>query len=297
MIRRFFTSVVVLLVFYVEAFGFPIKMIDVREKKIKPNTPPQRLVSFAPALTEALYLLGVGERLKGCTIYCKKPEEAKQKEKVGTLMEVNLEKILTLEPDLVLAMEFSDQKAVEKLRNLGFRVELFSSPKNFHHLCRSFLRLGQMVGREEKAKEIVTRAQKDIAFIRKQVEGSKKNRIFWQLGARPLFAATKDFFTNDYIEFVGGVNIAADAKSGIYSREEVLKRNPDVIVIVTMGVASEKEKQTWQTYTSINAVKNNRIFILNSEKYCRPTPRGFADALKELVAVLYPSIPISFEEK
>jgi iron complex transport system substrate-binding protein len=154
-----------------------------------------------------------------------------------------------------------------------------------------------MVGREKKAKQIVAKAKQEAAYIRQQVAGEKKIKIFWQLGAKPLFAATKGYFTNDYIEFAGGINIAADASSGIYSREEVLKRNPDVIVIVTMGITGEQEKETWKTYKSIHAVKNNRIYIVDSYTYCSPTPRGFSKALKNLVTLLHPSISLSTEEK
>jgi iron complex transport system substrate-binding protein len=295
MIGRLFT-VVVLLMFYAAVFGFPVDVAEGKENNDQEKY-PQRIVSLAPALTESLYLLGIENRLKGCTTYCNKPEQAKHKEKIGTLIDFNLEKILTLKPDLVLGMEFSDRRTIEKLKNLGIRVEIFPSPKNFNHLCESFLRLGQMVGQEEKAQQIVTKAKQDAAFIRQQVAGEKKIKIFWQLGAKPLFAATKGYFTNDYIEFAGGINIAADASSGIYSREEVLKRNPDVIVIVTMGVATETEKQTWKTYQSINAVKNNRIYIVDAYTYCSPTPKGFARALHELVVLLHPSISMSSEEK
>jgi ABC-type Fe3+-hydroxamate transport system substrate-binding protein len=70
-----------------------------------------------------------------------------------------------------------------------------------------------------------------------------------------------------------------------------------VIVIVTMGIAGEREKETWQTYTSINAVKHNRIYIVDSYKYCSPTPKGFVEALKELVVQLHPGISISSEKK
>lgn len=258
---------------------------------------PQRIISLAPSLTESLYLLGVEEYLKGCSTYCNKPKEAKLKEKIGTLIDFNLEKIVTLQPDLVLGMEFSDRKVIEKLKNLGIRVELFPSPKNFNQLCESFLRLGQIMNKEEKANQVVSRAKQDVDVIKKKAAGAKKLKIFWQLGAKPLFAATKGFFTNDYIEFSGGVNIAADAKSGIYSREEVLKRNPDVIIIVTMGIAGEKEKQTWKTYRSINAVKNNRIYIVDSYSYCSPTPKGFARALQDLVLLLHPSISLPGVEK
>jgi len=286
----------VLLIFYAAVFNFPLDAAESKENSNQARY-PQRIVSLAPALTEALYELGADDRLKGCTTYCSKPEPAKHKEKIGTLIDFNLEKIVTLKPDLVLGMEFSDRRTIEKLKNLGYRVELFPSPKNFNHLCESFLRLGKMVGQEEKAKQIVMEAKQDTAFIREQAAGVKKLKIFWQLGAKPLFSATKGYFTNDYIEFAGGINIAAEASSGIYSREEVLKRNPDVIVIITMGVATETEKQTWKTYQSINAVKNNRIYVVDAYTYCSPTPKGFARALRELVVLLHPSIFKSNEEK
>ena len=99
--------------------------------------------------------------------------------------------------------------------------------------------------------------------------------------------------SDDYIEYAGGINIAADAASGIYSREEVLKRNPQVIVIVTMGIAGEKEAETWKTFNTIEAVKNNRIYIVDSYTYCSPTPNGFVKGLKELVMLLHPSISFS----
>jgi ABC-type Fe3+-hydroxamate transport system substrate-binding protein len=276
MIRRLSAVTIFLLIFYLSAFGFP-----------------RRIVSMAPALTESLYELGAGEHLIGCTTYCNKPEAAKYKEKIGTLIDFNMEKILTLQPDLVLAMEFSDRKTVEKLKDLGVRVEIFPSPKNFNHLCESFLRLGKLLGAKERAAQLVGRARAEAALIRAQVAGLERVKIFWQLGAKPLFAATKGNFTNDYIEYAGGINIAADASSGIYSREEVLKKNPEVIVIVTMGIAGEQEAETWKTYTTIDAVKNNRIYIVDSYTYCSPTPGGFVKALRELVVLLHPEISLS----
>lgn len=282
--RRLFLVVFVLMIL-IGVSGTPLNGEESHAKEM-------RVISLAPSLTESLYLLGAGDNLIGCTTYCIKPAAAKSKEKIGTLIDFNLEKIVALKPDIVLGMEFSDRRTVEKLQNLGIRVELFPSPKNFEHLCESFQRLGRILGREEKAAGIVASAREEAAAIREKVKGLKKLKIFWQLGAKPLFSATKGYFTNDYIEYAGGVNIAAAAKSGIYSREEVLRQNPDVIVIVTMGITAEEEKNTWDTYTSINAVKNNRVYILDSYTYCSPTPQGFAQALKELVHLLHPSIPL-----
>ncbi len=258
---------------------------------------PKRVISLAPSLTKAAFLLERGDALVGCTTYCVRPEAAKKKEKIGTLVKFNLEKIVALQPDLVLAMEFSDKRAVDKLKSMGFRVEMFPSPKNFLHLCESFRRMGKILGREKKAAEVIEKAKAEVKDIVKRAAkyvaaqtavGKEKIKIFWQLGAKPLFAATSGYFTSDYIRMAGAVNIAGDVKNGIYSREVVLRKNPDVIIIITMGIVGEQEKKTWENYTSIEAVKQGRILIVDSYEYCSPTPAEFVPALKKLIKYLYP---------
>ena len=103
-----------------------------------------------------------------------------------------------------------------------------------------------------------------------------------------MFAATGRYFINDYIEFAGGINIAKDAKEGIYSREQVLKANPDVIIITTMGIAGEEEKELWQKYKVLNAVKNGQIYIIDTDKITSPTPMTFVKTLEEFVHILHP---------
>jgi iron complex transport system substrate-binding protein len=251
---------------------------------------PHRIVSLGPAITEELYILGVEDRLVGCTVYCQKPPEAKRKEKVGTALEVNLEKIVALRPDLVLATSLTDPRAKEKLKNLGIRIITFSAAKNFSEICDQFLELGKIVGKEEQAAEIVALAGNRVDSIREKIRSLKSPKVFIQVGAKPLVAATGDSFINDFIEFAGGINIAREAGAGLYSREEVVKRNPDVIIIVTMGIAGEEEKEAWAKYKSLNAVKNGRIYIIDSYRLCSPTPVSFAETLEEIARILHPQI-------
>jgi iron complex transport system substrate-binding protein len=249
---------------------------------------PQRIISLGPSITEELYLLGVEDRLIGCTVYCKKPKEAESKEKIGTVVEVNIEKIVSLKPDLVLATSLSDPKVIEKLRRLGIKVISFSSPENFPQICEQFLELGKITGREKVAEELVEQAKQKVENIKKKVNDLPKPKVFIQVGAKPLFTVTGDSFVNDFIEFAGGVNIAQNLNMGLYSREKVLKNNPDVIIIVTMGIVGEHEKKIWQKYRTLKAVKNNRIFIMDSYKLCSPTPVSFVDTLEKMVKILHP---------
>lgn len=89
------------------------------------------------------------------------------------------------------------------------------------------------------------------------------------------------------IEFAGGINIGPSGRSGIYSREQAVKDNPDVIIILNMGIATEEEKKRWLKYKTINAVKNNRIYIIDSYKLGSLTPVSFVNSLKEIVEILH----------
>ncbi|MBI5143769.1 MAG: ABC transporter substrate-binding protein [Candidatus Omnitrophica bacterium] len=251
---------------------------------------PKRIVSLGSALTEELYILGAEDRLVGVTIYCERPPRAKEKEKVGNVVKVDLEKILSLKPDLVLATSLTDSRSKEKLKNLNIKVAEFTYAKNFSQICNDFLRLGRLVGNEKEAKGIVLKAKKRVEFIRDKVKDLPKHKVFVQIGAKPLHTVTKDSFINDFIEFAGGINVARVSRSGLYSREEVLKNNPDVIIIATMGIVGQNEKRSWQKLTTMEAVKNDRIYIVDAYKICSPTPVSFVEALEEITNLLHPDL-------
>ena len=249
---------------------------------------PRRLISLGPTITEKLYLLGVQDRLVGVTTYCERPPEARAKEKVGNVTQVNIEKIVELKPDLVFATSLTERRNVERLKRLGISVIVFNEPRSYAETNQQFLELGRIVGREREAEGIVRAEGRRVDAIRKRIKGLPRPKVFIQLGAKPLFAATKDSFVNDFIEFAGGTNITREAKTGFLSREEVLRQDPDIIIIVGMDAAAGNEKKEWQKFHSLKAVKNDRIFIMDSYRVCSPTPRTFVDALEEMVKALHP---------
>lgn len=249
---------------------------------------PQRIISLGPAITEELFLLGASDRLVGCTVYCQRPEEAKKKEKIGTVIEVNLEKIIALQPDVVLAASLTNPKAIELLKNLGIKVIEFPDAGNFSEICSSFLKLGRIVGREKEAEEIIKTARNKVSAITAKLRSLPKPRVFIQVGAKPLVTVTEDSFVNDFIEFSGGINIAKGIMYPRYSREKVLESNPEVIFIVTMGINGEKEKEIWQGYRALKAARDNRIYILDSYWLCSPTPVSFVEALEIIAGLLHP---------
>lgn len=258
------------------------------ETEIKQGKNISSIISLGPALTEELFLLGAGAKIRGVTLYCRKPADALKIEKVSTAMTVNIEKILTLKPDLVLATSLINPKSVERLRNLGIHVVVFKAAESFAELCDQFLELGRLIGKENDALSILGDVQKKVEEIRKSTEGLLKPRVIIQAGAKPLWIATKDSFMNDFIELAGGVNPGPLGTNGHISRENVLALDPDVIIITTMGIVGSEEKNEWQKFDSLSAVKNKRIFIFDSDLFCSPTPVSFVKALEKTARTLHP---------
>jgi iron complex transport system substrate-binding protein len=248
---------------------------------------PIRIISLAPTLTEELYILGVGDRLIANTLYCERPPDAKKKEHVGTITGVNVEKVVSLRPDIVLVTSLTDARAKEKFKSLGIRMADFPYARSFQELCEQFLKLGEIVGRKELALSIIENARVRVGSIREEIKNLPRQKAFIQIGARPLYTANKDSFLNDFIELAGGENIAYDAKSGLYSREMVLKQDPDVIIITTMGIAGEEEKREWERFKTLKAVKDKRIHIIDSDRFCSPTPVSFVEGIEEIIKLLH----------
>jgi len=249
---------------------------------------PQRIISLSPAITEGLYLLGLENTVVGVTIYCQKPPRAQKKEKIGSIMEPDMEKIVSLKPDLVLAMSLTGPKEIQKLKTLGLNVVIFQIPRDFSQLCDVFLKLGKIVGKENEAKKLVDESKKRVYDISNRIKPLPKREVLIQIGSKPLFVATRDSFLNDYIELAGGTNIFKDAGSGSVGTEEVVKRNPEIIMIAAMGMSGESERIAWQRFATIRAVREKRIYIVDAYKLCSPTPVSFAGYLEDIVRLLHP---------
>lgn len=133
---------------------------------------PSRIISLAPSITESLYLLGEGERIIAVTTYCLRPIEAKKKERIGSVRESNIERIISLRPDLVIATFLTNPRTVEKLRKIGIKVVVFTEPKNYVELCEQFTELAVLVGKEGAAARVITGANTEgLIFLRKRFVG------------------------------------------------------------------------------------------------------------------------------
>ena len=247
-----------------------------------------RIVSLGPAITEQLLLLDRAESLVGVTSFCQLPEDLAPPSVVGTVTGINVEQIVTRRPDIVMAIGLTDPRYTRMLEKLGVRVERFDYAKDFEGICEQFLRIGRLVGREAEARAIVDEVRGQVAATVRDVEGRSRPRVFVEIGARPLFTANADSYINDIERLAGGVNVAAEADSGFYSREQVLADDPEVILIVTMGVAAEEERASWLAARPLAAAEQGRVHVLDAYTVCSPTPYRFAESVRTFAALFYP---------
>jgi len=243
----------------------------------------KRVISLAPSITEDIYLMGAQNVIVGCTSYCTQAV-ADGKQQVGSTVDVNMEKILILKPDLVLAMTLTKPQDIETMKRLGIKVELIPTPKNFEEICNQTIHISKMIGYENTARSIVKESKQTVDSLKLTLKNNKeKQKIFFQLGSNPIFTVLENTFMNDYILLCNGENIANGLTKGSVTRESVLKKNPDVIIVATMGGFGAEEQKVWQSYTGLKAAKNNKIFLIDSETSCSPTPVSFTKAFADVV--------------
>ena len=253
--------------------------------------PPKKIVSVAPNITEILFSLGLNQEIVGVSIHCNFPEEARNKVRVGSYISLDLEKIVSLKPDLIIATGAGNTRdMVERLERLGFPTYVIF-PKNVEDVIRSVGHLGQLVGREKEGGKIIQEMKRQREKVVAVTQGLPRPRVFLQIGEAPVVTVGKNSFADDLIRLAGGDNVAGNEKE-MYPRfgmEEILKRSPEVILVSSMNRKGNYQKvlQEWSRWKTIPAVKNGRIHLLDSDLIDRPSPR-IIQGLEEMARILHP---------
>ncbi len=241
-----------------------------------------RVISLAPSITENIYLIGAQNKLVGCTSYCTQAI-ADGVEQVGSTIDINVEKILLLKPDLVLTMEMTKHQDISTLKKLGIRVKVIPTPKNFDEICEQTKQIGQLLGVEKSTAKILSETERQVDSLKQVCANIPTKKIFFQIGADPVFTVLPNTYMNDFILFCRGENIADGMTKGTMTRESVIAKNPDIIIIATMGGFGTQEKEVWSSYSGLKAVETHKIFLIDSETSCSPTPDNFAKAFADVV--------------
>lgn len=259
-------------------------------KTITLNKSPKRIITLAPNLTEIIFDLKLDKYLVGNTLYCNFPEQANKIEKVGDMINFDFEKIISLKPDLIfITVEGNTKEAYNKFNELGLKV-FVSNPRNISGIKKTYLDIAKILGAETLAKINISLRDSLIAKISRAAKNYERKSVMYLVELQPLMLAGKNTFINEYLEICGLENIAKDVDINypIFNREEILKRNPDIIIIPDDGIITkQKILELYPEWKNLKAINNNKVIFVNRDLFSRPGPR-YADAVKELFITLHP---------
>ncbi|HEM8292023.1 MULTISPECIES: vitamin B12 ABC transporter substrate-binding protein BtuF [Providencia] len=242
------------------------------------SEPKQRVVSLSPANTELAYAAGLGDNLIAVSAYSDYPEQAKKLEQVSDWQGVNVERIIALKPDLILAWRGGNpQRPLDQLASFGIPI-IYFDPQTIDGVIDAVNELSQYSPKPELAQQNISAMRAKLTPYRNQKKSDlKTKKIFIQLGTQPLFSTGKHTLQNDVVTFCGGENIFANSavQWPQISREQVLTRNPDVIVM-TGSIEQEKVvRNFWQSQLDVPIIR------LNEDWFHRAGPR-IIDATEQL---------------
>jgi iron complex transport system substrate-binding protein len=264
---------------------------DETGRRITLPAAPKRIVSLAPNVTEILFSLGLDREVVGVSIHCDFPEKVKERERVGSYVSLDFEKIVSLRPDLIIATGAGNtREMVERLEKLGFPTYVVF-PKDFEGILMSIEHLGQILRRQREAREIVQGLERRKQRVIQVTRDRTRPKVFLTIGESPMVTVGKGSFADDLIHLAGGENVAAKEER-MYPRwgmEEILRRAPEVILVSSMSPKGDYPKilDEWARWKMIPAVRDGRIHLINSDLVDRPSPR-IIEGLEEMARLFHP---------
>jgi len=256
---------------------------------------PRRLVSFGPSITEILFALGLEESVVGVSSYCDYPEAAKSKAKVGDAFNPSLEKIVELEPDLVLTVK--QEQLQSELEALGIRF-LVLDPKDIDGILADIGLMGEITDTRSKAEALIGDMQSSISQVTLRAEDAPKVRVFYIVDATDPtlpWTAGSGSFIDALITLAGGENIAGSAPGAwvSFSLEQIVSAEPEVIIVQTMTgglpTISEEELEAGPVWGKMTAVAQSKIYLVDGDLVSRPGPR-IVQGLEAIARAIHPEL-------
>ncbi len=248
-----------------------------------------RIVSLSPYLTESIMMLGGADSLVGITTVSKRLFNL-DRELIGDTININIEKIASLNPDIVLATPMNNIERVERIKSLGFKVKYFKLEKNFEDCCINFMELAELIGKTEKAESMIAQSEKRLEALSRRLKSKETKNIFIEIGYSPLITVGRDCYFDNLAEYAKTYNVAREIKSGFFRviREEILRLDPEYILVISEDYPASFKK--WRGYKFLTAVKNNNLIRLDGDNFSRPNPINFTEAAYMLAAKVYPEL-------
>lgn len=250
-----------------------LQLTDDRGVTVSLGRPAQRIVALAPHLAEVVFAAGAGARLAGVSAFSRHPTEAARLPVVASHGRIDIERLIALRPDLVLAWRSGNSPLqIDRVQRLGVRVfatEVGALPD----IPRIVRLVGALAGSGAVAEARARRLESEIADLRGRYAGARRVTVFLEIWHRPMLTVNGAHLIGDALRLCGGRNVFAAAKTltPLASREEVLGARPEAIV--TGGLGSEVQ-QAWRGLEPVPAVRNRRIYAIDPELLHGQGPRA-----------------------
>lgn len=266
---------------------------DQAGKEVRVPVSPRRVVVLAPSITEIVFALGREDILVGVTRFSDYPEAATRLPSVGSYVQLDVEKIVALAPDLCIAIKDGNPlQVVHRIESMGIPVFAIH-PMEIDAVIRSVYDIGNLLQAENEAKRLVLDMKQRMNRIQEIVSrATEKPSVFFQIGVSPIVSAGSGTFIHELIERAGGKNAAGGfTRYPMFSKEEVLALSPDVMIVTSMARQKvfDEVLREWHQWKDLPAVRDNRIYKVDSDLYDRPSPR-LVNGLEELAALLHPQL-------
>ena len=266
--------------------SYPLTITDFAGREVTIESEPQRIVSLAPSITETLFYIGAGDKLVGVTKWADFPPAVENITKVGGYGKyANLEIIASLQPDLIIADDYS-LSILDQLERIAPVVIV--TPKNIEGIYQKIELLGKITNREEGARAVIAEMKGRVSYVTSMVAGRPRPRVLFITWWNPLYVPGNGTFQDDLIRLAGGENIFADVNGWAQvSIEQVLERNPEIIILSAhAGISPEELCNTELTNT--DALRNGRVYVISDDNtVSRPGPR-IVHGLEEIAEYLHP---------
>ncbi len=268
-------------------------LIDEAGRRVKVPLSAKRIISLAPSITEIIFALGLRQEIIGVTNFCDYPEEVTTKPRIGGFVNPDVEKIVSLKPDLVIAIADGNRwDTIERLSDLGFPVYTVD-PKGFDGVIQTIRNIGEIIGKGEEARALVRRMMEKKEKVVTLTRSLSRPAVFFQVGDAPVITVGKGTLANDLIHLAGGRSISENEPLSYppYGIETILSKAPEIIIFSSMDNRKNYSDliRRWQTWKSIPAVKSNSIYVIDSNLVDRPAPR-VVKGLEALARMIHPEV-------
>jgi len=236
--------------------------------------PVKRIISLAPHTTELLFAAGATHQIIGTVNHSDFPEAAKKIPRIGGYNKFDLETILSLKPDLIVAWSGGNSHdQIQKLKQLGIKI-FISEPKNFTDIAENIIQMGRFLGTNKTANHAAQEFLTELTLLKKQFPKEKTVSVFYQVWNEPLMTISDAHLIGKVIQFCSGKNIFGNLNviSPRINIEAVLEKNPDTIIA---GMTKDRKDWLleWEKWGNINAVKYKQVYAINADLLVRQTPR------------------------